>query len=191
MDIFSVLTLIGGIGLFLYGISLLGSSLEKIAGSGLEKTLEKLTNNKWKGLALGTIVTGIIQSSAATTIMLLGFVNAGIMKLVQTVPVMMGANIGTTITGQILRLGDVNGTSSYFLQFLQPSSFAPLVIGIGAAVMLVSKKQKVKDIAGLLIGFGILFFGMSTMEGLLLHYKILRPFVNYSFYLKIQSLVYY
>lgn len=167
MDIFSVLTLIGGIGLFLYGISLLGSSLEKIAGSGLEKTLEKLTNNKWKGLALGTIVTGIIQSSAATTIMLLGFVNAGIMKLVQTVPVMMGANIGTTVTGQILRLGDVNGSSSYFLQFLQPSSFAPLVIGIGAAVMLVSKKQKVKDIAGLLIGFGILFFGMSTMEGAL------------------------
>lgn len=167
MDIFSILTLIGGIGLFLYGISLLGSSLEKIAGSGLEKTLEKLTNNKWKGLALGTVVTGIIQSSAATTIMLLGFVNAGIMKLSQTVPVMMGANIGTTVTGQILRLGDVNGTSSYFMQFLQPSNFAPLVIGIGAAIMLVSKKRRTKDIAGLLIGFGILFFGMSTMEGAL------------------------
>lgn len=167
MDIFSVLTLIGGIGLFLYGISLLGSSLEKIAGSGLEKTLEKLTNNKWKGLALGTVVTGIIQSSAATTIMLLGFVNAGIMKLSQTVPVMMGANIGTTVTGQILRLGDVNGTSSFFMQFLQPSSFAPLVIGIGAAIMLVSKKRKTKDVASLLIGFGILFFGMSTMEGAL------------------------
>lgn len=164
MDIFSILTLIGGIGLFLYGISLLGSSLEKIAGNGLEKTLEKLTNNKWKGLALGTIVTGIIQSSAATTIMLVGFVNAGIMKLGQTVPVMMGANIGTTVTGQILRLGDVNGTSSYFMQFLQPSSFAPLVIGIGAAIMLVAKKRRTKDIAGLLIGFGILFFGMSTME---------------------------
>lgn len=145
MDIFSIFTLIGGIGLFLYGISLLGSSLEKIAGNGLEKTLEKLTNNKWKGLALGTIVTGIIQSSAATTIMLVGFVNAGIMKLSQTVPVMMGANIGTTVTGQILRLGDVNGTSNYFMQFLQPSSFAPLVIGIGAAIMLVPKKQKTKN----------------------------------------------
>ena len=167
MDIFSILTLIGGIGLFLYGISLLGSSLEKIAGNGLEKTLEKLTNNKWKGLALGTIVTGIIQSSAATTIMLVGFVNAGIMKLSQTVPVMMGANIGTTVTGQILRLGDVNGTSSSLMKFLQPSSFAPLVIGIGAAIMLVSKKRRTKDIASLLIGFGILFFGMSTMEGAL------------------------
>lgn len=167
MDIFSILTLIGGIGLFLYGISLLGSSLEKIAGSGLEKTLEKLTNNKWKGLALGTIVTGIIQSSAATTIMLVGFVNAGIMKLAQTVPVMMGANIGTTVTGQILRLGDVNGSSSYFMKFLQPTSFAPLIIGIGAAIMLVAKKRKTKDVAGLLIGFGILFFGMSTMENAL------------------------
>lgn len=167
MDIFSILTLIGGIGLFLYGISLLGTSLEKIAGSGLEKTLEKLTNNKWKGLALGTIVTGIIQSSGATTIMLVGFVNAGIMKLAQTVPVMMGANIGTTVTGQILRLGDVDGNSSYFLKFLQPTSFAPLVIGVGAAIMLMAKKRKTKDIACLLIGFGILFFGMSTMESAL------------------------
>ena len=176
MDIFSILTLIGGIGLFLYGISLLGSSLEKIAGNGLEKTLEKLTNNKWKGLALGTIVTGIIQSSAATTIMLVGFVNAGIMKLSQTVPVMMGANIGTTVTGQILRLGDVNGTSSSLMKFLQPSSFAPLVIGIGAAIMLVSKKRRTKDIASLLIGFGILFFGMSTMEGALAPLKDSKSF---------------
>lgn len=182
MDIFSIFTLIGGIGLFLYGISLLGSSLEKIAGNGLEKTLEKLTNNKWKGLALGTIVTGIIQSSAATTIMLVGFVNAGIMKLSQTVPVMMGANIGTTVTGQILRLGDVNGTSNYFMQFLQPSSFAPLVIGIGAAIMLVAKKQKTKDVACLLIGFGILFFGMSTMEGALAPLKESESFRQLFFY---------
>ena len=108
--------------------------------------------------------------------MLVGFVNAGIMKLSQTVPVMMGANIGTTVTGQILRLGDVNGTSSSLMKFLQPSSFAPLVIGIGAAIMLVSKKRRTKDIASLLIGFGILFFGMSTMEGALAPLKDSKSF---------------
>ena len=163
MDIFSIFTLLGGIGLFLYGIDLLGKSLEKIAGAGLERTLEKLTNNPLKGLALGTVVTGVIQSSAATTIMLMSFVNAGIMQFAQTVPVIMGANIGTTVTGQLLRLGDISD-SSVFLQLLQPTTFAPVVIAIGAFMLLASKKERVRDIASLLIGFGILFFGMNTME---------------------------
>lgn len=164
MDLSHILQLIGGIGLFLYGMKYLGASLERLAGAKLEKTLEKLTGNRFKGLAFGVLVTGVIQSSSATTIMLVGFVNAGIMKLVQTIPVLLGANIGTTVTGQILRLGDVSGNGSTILGMLKPSSFAPLMIGIGAFIMLISKKKKANDAASILLGFGILFFGMTTME---------------------------
>lgn len=166
MDIFAIFKLLGGIGLFLYGMSLLGASLEKLAGAGLERTLERLTNNRLKGLALGTVVTGVIQSSAATTVMLVGFVNAGIMKFAQTVPVIMGANIGTTVTGQILRLGDLSGSQLIF-ELIKPTSFAPIVIAIGSFMILVSKRRKTRDVANLLIGFGILFFGMTTMESAL------------------------
>ncbi|MBR3484559.1 MAG: Na/Pi cotransporter family protein, partial [Lachnospiraceae bacterium] len=164
MDLAHILHLIGGIGLFLYGMKYMGSSLERLAGARLEKTLEKLTGNRFKGLCFGVLVTGAIQSSSATTIMLIGFVNAGIMKLAQTIPVLLGANIGTTVTGQILRLGDVNGGGSTILGMLKPSSFAPLMIGIGAFIMLMSKKKKANDVASILLGFGILFFGMTTME---------------------------
>ena len=164
MDLSHILQLIGGVGLFLYGMKYLGASLERLAGAKLEKTLEKLTGNRFKGLAFGVLVTGVIQSSSATTIMLVGFVNAGIMKLVQTIPVLLGANIGTTVTGQILRLGDVSGNGSTILSMLKPSSFAPLLIGIGAFIMLISKKKKANDTASILLGFGILFFGMTTME---------------------------
>ena len=164
MDLNHILQLIGGIGLFLYGMKYLGASLERLAGARLEKTLEKLTGNRIKGLLFGVLVTGVIQSSSATTIMLVGFVNAGIMKLGQTIPVLLGANIGTTITGQILRLGDVSGEGSTFLSMLKPSAFAPLMIGIGAFIMLISKKKKANDTASILLGFGILFFGMTTME---------------------------
>ena len=147
-------------------MSLLGASLEKLAGAGLERTLERLTNNRLKGLALGTVVTGVIQSSAATTVMLVGFVNAGIMKFAQTVPVIMGANIGTTVTGQILRLGDLSGSQLIF-ELIKPTSFAPIVIAIGSFMILISKRRKTRDVANLLIGFGILFFGMTTMESAL------------------------
>ncbi len=164
MDIFSYFMLFGGIGLFLFGMKYLGSSLERMAGSKLEKTLEKLTNNRLKGVLLGIFVTGAIQSSSATTIMLVGFVNAGIMSLAQTIPVLLGANIGTTITGQILRLADISGSGSTLLSLIKPSSFAPLLIGISAFIMLMSKKKKANNIAACLMGFGILFFGMTTME---------------------------
>ncbi|MBR5733210.1 MAG: Na/Pi cotransporter family protein, partial [Lachnospiraceae bacterium] len=167
MDIFSYFMLFGGIGLFLYGMKYLGASLEHMAGSKLEKTLEKLTNNRLKGVLLGIFVTGAIQSSSATTIMLVGFVNAGIMSLAQTIPVILGANIGTTITGQILRLGDISGSGSMALSMLKPSSFAPLLIGASAFVMLMSKKKKANNIAACVMGFGILFFGMTTMENAL------------------------
>ena len=170
MDIFSILTLLGGVGLFLYGMNLMGTSLKNLAGGGLEKILSRLTTGKnevvgrLKGFALGTGVTAIIQSSAATTIMLIGFVNAGIMNLSQTIPVVIGANVGSTATAQILRLGDLSD-SNIFLKLLQPSSFAPILICIGAFNMLFSKKKRHHDVAGILVGLGVLFFGMTTMEG--------------------------
>lgn len=169
MDVLSILQLLGGIGLFLYGMSLMGSSLEKLAGSGLERILEKLTTSKRKGVGslkgwgLGAGVTAIIQSSAATTIMLIGFVNAGIMKLAQAIPVVMGANVGSTVTAQILRLGDL-GSDNLILQLLKPSSFAPMLVGIGAFILLFTKNKKAKDIAGIMVGMGVLFYGMTTME---------------------------
>ncbi len=169
MDILSILQLFGGIGLFLFGMSLMGSSLELLAGGSLQKILETLTTSKKKGVgevkgwALGTAVTAIIQSSAATTIMLIGFVNAGIMKLGQAIPVVFGANVGSTATAQILRLGDI-GSDNLFLKLLKPSSFAPMLVGVGAFIILFGKKKRMKDIAGILIGLGVLFYGMTLME---------------------------
>ena len=169
MDIIDILNLIGGIGLFLFGMNLMGSSLEKLAGSGLSKILEKLTTGKSKlsgqikGWGLGLGVTGIIQSSAATTIMLIGFVNAGIMKLASAIPVVYGANVGSTVTAQILRLGDL-GSGSIIITLLKPSSFAPMLAAIGAGMYTFSKKKKTKDVSGILLGLGILFTGMTRME---------------------------
>lgn len=159
----SFLMLIGGIGMFLYGMNLLGESLQSMAGAGLERVLKKLTDNRIKGATVGTAVTGIIQSSAATTIMVLGFLNAGIMDLMQGIPVIMGANIGSTVTGQILRLGDIS-SDNIFLTLIKPSAFAPLVIGIGAFILLFAQKKKSKNIAKIMLGFGILFMGMTIME---------------------------
>lgn len=170
MDFFSILTLLGGVGLFLFGMNLMGASLKNLAGGSLEKVLEKLTTGKnqfigtVKGFSLGTAVTAIIQSSAATTIMLIGFVNAGIMKLGQAIPVVFGANIGSTATAQILRLGDLAETS-FLLKLLKPSSFAPILICIGAFIILFTSNHKKRDIASILVGLGILFLGMNTMEG--------------------------
>ena len=165
----NVLELFGGIGLFLFGMSLMGTSLKNLAGGGLEKILQTLTTSKkksvgiMKGWGLGLTVTGIIQSSAATTIMLIGFVNAGIMTLAQTIPVVYGANIGSTVTAQILRLGDL-GSGSLILKLLKPSSFAPMLVAIGTAIYLLTKKKKLKEIAGILVGLGTLFYGMTMME---------------------------
>lgn len=163
MDLQSLLTMLGGVGLFLYGMKLMGQSLERFAGAKMEKTLERLTSNRGKGVLLGAGVTAVIQSSSATIIMVIGFLNAGILKLMQAVPVIMGANIGTTITAQILRLGDINN-DNLILQMLKPASFAPICVVIGAFVMLISKKNKTKDKAGIAVGLGILFIGMSMME---------------------------
>lgn len=159
----AVLMMLGGIGMFLYGMKLMGNSLESAAGAKMEKILERLTSNKAKGVALGAGVTAVIQSSAATIIMVVGFLNAGILKLAQGVPVIMGANIGTTITAQILRMGDING-DSIILTLLKPSSFAPILIVISAFVILMSKRQSLKDKMGIFMGLGILFMGMTLME---------------------------
>ena len=175
MNLSNIITLLGGVGMFLYGMKLLGVSLERFAGARLEKTLERLTSNPIKGLALGAGVTAVIQSSAATSVMAVGFVNAGIMKLRQAVPVVMGANIGTTMTAQILRLGDIS-SDNLLLTLLKPASFAPLCIVLGSFGLLMAKRNKAKDLSSIFIGFGILFVGMTTMEGAMAPLRELESF---------------
>lgn len=164
MDFFNVLTMLGGLALFLYGMHTMGEGLSKISGGRLEKILEKLTSNPFKAVALGAIVTAVIQSSSATTVMVVGFVNSGIMKLSQAIGIIMGANIGTTITSWILSLSGIE-SSNFFMKLLKPSSFAPMLALIGVAFIMFSKKEKKKDVGMILVGFGILMVGMDTMSG--------------------------
>lgn len=175
LSILSFLPLLSGLGLFLYGMHVMGGSLEKIAGSKLERTLDRLTSSKFKGVLLGTAVTAVIQSSSATTVMVVGFVNAGIMKLSQAVSVIMGANIGTTVTAQILRLGDIS-SDNILLQLIKPSGFSHIFLLIGAFIALFSMKKKRQDIGSLLLGLGMLFFGMLTMESALSPLRELEGF---------------
>ena len=163
MDIFGVLTMIGGLALFLYGMSLMGDGLSNASGGRLEKILEKLTSNKLKAVLLGAGVTAVIQSSSATTVMVVGFVNSGVMKLTQAVGIIMGANIGTTMTSWILSLSGIE-SSNMFMKFLKPTSFSPILAIIGVAFLMFSKKKKKKDIGMILVGFAILMFGMDTMS---------------------------
>ena len=139
MDIFAILSLIGGLALFLYGMNVMGDGLTKISGGKLEKILEKLTSNPIKAVLLGAGVTAVIQSSSATTVMVVGFVNSGIMKLSQAVGIIMGANVGTTITSWILSLSGIE-SSSFFIQMLKPTSFSPILAIIGLLLMMSSKK---------------------------------------------------
>ena len=163
MDIFGVLTMIGGLALFLYGMSLMGDGLSNASGGRMEKFLEKLTSNKLKAVLLGAGVTAVIQSSSATTVMVVGFVNSGIMKLSQAVGIIMGANIGTTMTSWILSLSGIE-SSNMFMKFLKPTSFSPVLAIIGVALLMFTKKEKKKDIGMILVGFAILMFGMDTMS---------------------------
>lgn len=162
MSIFNVLSLIGGISLFLYGMHIMGEGLEKTAGGRLEGILEKLTNTVFKGVFLGAIVTAIIQASAATTVMVVGFVNSGIMSLNQAVGIIMGANIGTTITSWILSLSGIEG-SSLAVQLLKPTSWTPILALIGIILLMFTKKQKNHDVGQIFLGFAVLMFGMTTM----------------------------
>lgn len=163
MDFFMIVSLLGGLALFLYGMSMLGSGLEKLSGGRLEQTLEKLTNNVFKGVLLGALVTGAIQSSSATTVIVVGLVNARILKLRQAIGIIMGANIGTTVTAHILRLSDLS-SENFFLMLLKPTTLAPVVGIIGILMVMAGKKQKYKTLGEILLGFCILFTGMFNME---------------------------
>lgn len=163
MDIFSIFTLFGGLAFFLYGMNTMSSGLEKMTGGKLEKALKKLTSNKFKALILGAGITIAIQSSSAMTVMLVGFVNSGIMELGQTIGVIMGSNIGTTLTAWILSLAGVK-SNNFFIKLLNPESFSPCIAFIGIILMMLCHKVKKKDIGHIMLGFSILMFGMSLMS---------------------------
>ena len=163
MTVFDVLTLIGGLCLFLFGMNVMGDALERRAGGSLKKLLAKLTQNKIAGFLTGLGVTAVIQSSSATTVMVVGFVNSGIMSLKQSIGVIMGANIGTTVTAWILSLGGIS-SDNMFIQLLKPTSFTPLLALIGTALLMFGKSSKKKDTGTILLGFATLMFGMDTMS---------------------------
>lgn len=158
-----MLSMIGGLALFLYGMHLLGEGLEKMSGGRLERILEKLTSNPIKGVLLGAAVTAVIQSSSATTVMVVGFVNSGIMKLSQAVSIIMGANIGTTITSWILSLSSIEG-DSIFLQLLKPSNFTTVLALLGVIFIMFIKSEKKKNVGMILVGFAVLMVGMDNMS---------------------------
>lgn len=164
MDIFGLLTLIGGLALFLYGMNVMGAGLEKMSGGKLERILETLTSNPIKAVLLGAGVTAVIQSSSATTVMVVGFVNSGIMKLSQAVGIIMGANVGTTFTAWILSLTGIQG-DSILINLLKPSSFSPILALIGIILYTMAKSDKKKNVGEIMLGFAVLMFGMESMSG--------------------------
>ena len=165
MDIFGILTMVGGLALFLYGMNTMGDGLVMLSGGKLEQVLEKLTKKRIMALLLGASVTAVIQSSSATTVMVVGFVNSGIMKLTQAVGIIMGANIGTTITSWILSLTGIS-SGNVFIKLLNPSSFSPVLAAIGIICMMTGKDgSRKKTIGSILLGFAVLMFGMETMSG--------------------------
>ena len=158
--------MLGGLALFLYGMHMLSASLEKMSGSKLTKILEKLTGSVWKSVALGVGITALVQSSSATTVITVGLVNSGILKLGQAIGIIMGSNVGTTVTSHLLRLTEISGTSG-LMQFLKPDFFAPVCAIVGAALAMFTKKTRTITIGEILTGFGMLFIGMDLMEGAL------------------------
>lgn len=163
MDIFGLLNVVGGLALTLYGMHLMGQGLEKVSGGKLEHLLETFTKNRFMAVLLGAAVTAVVQSSSTTTVMVVGFANSGIMKLNQAIGIIMGANIGTTVTSWLLSLTSIEG-SSVFIKMLKPSSFSPVLALIGVAFLLFAKKEKKKNIGGILVSFAILMYGMQMMS---------------------------
>ena len=178
MDVFSFVTLFGGLAFFLYGMRILSESLKKTAGGRLEKLLNKATDNKFKGLTVGAIITIAIQSSSAMTVMLVGFVNSGIMNLPQTVGVIFGSDIGTTLTAWILSLAGIDSGDNVFLKLLKPSCFSLIFALIGIILLMVAKKQRNKDFGTMLIGFSILMQGMTMMSASMEPLKEMDSFVS-------------
>ena len=165
MNVYDILNLLGGIALFLFGMHTLSASLEKLAGGKLETWLEKATSKPIKGVVLGAIITAVIQSSAATTVMIIGFVNSGLMKLSQAIGVIMGANIGTTATSWLLSLQSISGSDGFsFLNLLKPTTFTPVLAVIGVILIMFTKSDKKKTIGMILAGFAVLMFGMNSMS---------------------------
>ena len=164
MDIFDILTMIGGLSLFLFGMNIMGESLERAAGSSLRSLLGKLTTSRMLGFLTGLAVTAVIQSSSATTVMVVGFVNSSLLTLGQAINVIMGANVGTTVTAWVLSLSGVEG-DSLFIQLLKPTSFTPVLALLGIVYYMFIKDSKKKDIGMILLGFATLMFGMDTMSG--------------------------
>ena len=160
MDIFGILSMIGGLALFLYGMEAMGAGLSKLSGGRMERLLEKLTSKRIMAVLLGAGVTAVIQSSSATTVMVVGFVNSGIMKLNQAVGIIMGANIGTTITSWLLSLTGIQG-SSFILKMLKPSSFSPILAIVGIIFIMFTKDEKKKDIGGI---FQVVFDEEGNLE---------------------------
>ena len=163
MDIFSVFTLCGGLAFFLYGMTTMSKSLEKMAGGKLERVLKRMTSNPFKSLLLGAGITIAIQSSSAMTVMLVGLVNSGVMELGQTIGVIMGSNIGTTLTAWILSLTGIE-SESVFVNLLKPENFSPVIALVGIILIMASKKQRRRDIGRILVGFAILMYGMELMK---------------------------
>jgi len=164
MDIFDVLTMIGGLSLFLFGMNLMGEALERAAGNSLRSLLGKLTTSRMLGFLTGMAVTAVIQSSSATTVMVVGFVNSGLLSLAQAINVIMGANVGTTVTSWILSLGGID-SGNFFVQMLKPTSFTPILALIGIIYYMFIKDDSKKDVGLILLGFATLMFGMDTMSG--------------------------
>ena len=177
MTIFDFLAMVGGLALFLYGMHIMGEGLSKASGGRLETLLEKLTNTRIKAVLVGAAVTALIQSSSATTVMVVGFVNSGIMKLSQAVGIIMGANIGTTATSWLLSLSSIEG-SNFFIQLLKPSNFSPILAVIGVIFIMFFKDEKKKDIALILVGFAILMTGMEAMSDAVEPLKTVPEFTN-------------
>ena len=163
MDIFNIFTLFGGLAFFLYGMHVMSAGLEKMSGGKLEKVLKSETKNKLKALILAASITIAIQSSSAMTVMLVGLVNSGIMNLSQTVGVIMGSNIGTTLTAWILSISGIK-SDNIFINLLKPENFAPLFAFIGICITMISKDKKKRDIGTIMIGFAVLMFGMNLMS---------------------------
>ena len=164
MDITHITSLLGGIALFLYGMSILGAGLEKLAGGKMQGVLQKLTSSTIKGVIFGTLITGVIQSSAGTVVICVGLVNSGIMELAQTVGVIMGSNIGTTLTAWILSLSGIE-SDNLFISMLKPENFSPVIALIGVIMIMGSKKEKRKDVGIIMAGFAVLMYGMQLMSG--------------------------
>ena len=163
MDIFNLISILGGLAMFLYGMRMMGDGLKESSSGTLKKAMEKLTNTPVKAFFMGLVMTAVIQSSTATIVITSGLVGAGIISLGQSMGIVIGANVGTTVTGQIIRLLDLNSSGTSFLQFLKPSTLAPLALIVGIVLIMVKKSNGSEKVGRIVIGFGILFSGLMNM----------------------------